>query len=268
MSATDSVFAGSIPALYERYMVPMLFAPYAALIAQRAQALEPRRIIETAAGTGVVTEALHSALPDAGIVATDLNQPMLDIAALKVRSPKVSFAAADALALPFDDQFFDLAVCQFGIMFFPDKVQGNIEARRVLRDGGTYLLAIWDSIERNPATSAAGRAVAELFPGKAAAFYERIPFRYHEVAGIERDLRAAGFTDFAIETIELRSRAKSAAEAALGFVQGSPMRTEIESLNPAMLAPATEAAARALVQFEGSDGLDAPMSAHIVRATR
>lgn len=267
MSATDTVFAGSIPALYERYMVPLLFAPYAALIAQRAQAIGPRRIVETAAGTGVVTEALHRALPAAEITATDLNQPMLDIAAQKVRSPQVSFTAADALALPFDDQSFDLAVCQFGIMFFPDKVQGNAEARRVLRDGGTYLLAIWDRIERNPATSAVGRAVAALFPGKDAAFYERIPFRYHDRDGINRDLSAAGFTDIAIDTVELRSRARSAADAALGLVQGSPMRTEIESIDPAMLIPATEAAARALLPFEGADGLDAPMSAHIVCAT-
>ncbi len=269
MSATDTVFAGSIPAMYERYMVPMLFAPFAALIAQRAQAIAPRRIIETAAGTGVVTKALNAALPDAEIVATDLNQPMLDIAALNIRSPLVSFTAADALALPFDDQSFDLAVCQFGIMFFPDKVQGNAESRRVLRDGGTYLLAIWDRIERNPATSAAGRAVAALFPGDDAAFYERIPFRYHDVPGIENDLRAAGFSNIAIDTVELRSRAPSAREAALGFVQGSPMRSEIEARDPALLEPATAAAADALSPFIGADGaLDAPMSAHIVTAVR
>ena len=269
MSTTDTVFAGSIPALYDRYMVPMLFAPFAALIAERARALQPSRILETAAGTGVVTEALHRALPEAEIIATDLNQPMLDIAARRVRSATVRFAAEDAMALPFADQSFDLAVCQFGIMFFPDKVQGNSEARRVLCDGGTYLLAIWDSIERNPATSAAGRAVAALFPGNDAAFYERIPFRYHDVAGIERDLRAAGFSTIAIDTVELRTRAPSARDAALGLVQGSPMRSEIEARDPALLEPATAAAANALSPFIGPDGaLDAPMSAHIVSAVR
>src|SRR5438270_13193608 len=102
MSATDTVFAGSIPAIYDRYMVPLLFAPYAALVADRAKALAPRRILETAAGTGVVTQALHRALPDAEIIATDLNPPMLEQAALRVNAANVRFQQADAVDLPFD----------------------------------------------------------------------------------------------------------------------------------------------------------------------
>ena len=134
MTATDTVFAGSIPAIYDRYMVPLIFAPYAALVADRARALAPRRILETAAGTGVVTEALHRALPHAEIVATDLNPPMLEQAAQRVSAANIRFQQADALDLPFDDGSFDLVVCQFGVMFFPDKVKGDAEARRVLRD--------------------------------------------------------------------------------------------------------------------------------------
>src|SRR5256885_6272735 len=122
MGATDTGFAGSIPAIYDRYMVPLLFAPYAALVAERAKALAPSRILETAAGTGVVTEALHRALPDAEIIATDLNPPMLEQAAARVSAPKVRFQQGDALDLPFDGDSFDLVVCQFGVMFFPDKV--------------------------------------------------------------------------------------------------------------------------------------------------
>src|SRR5689334_5687218 len=210
MSRSDTVFAGSIPAVYDRYMVPLLFGPYAEQTAARAAALSPRRILETAAGTGIVTAALHRALPEAEIVATDLNQPMLDEAARRVTSSIVGFHQADALDLPFEDGIFDLVVCQFGIMFFPDKVKGNAEACRVLRDGGSYLLVIWDSIDRNLATKVAGAAVARLFPDDPAAFYERIPFRYHDKALIEHDLCAAGFADVQIETVELRSRAPSA----------------------------------------------------------
>jgi ubiquinone/menaquinone biosynthesis C-methylase UbiE len=268
MVSTDTLFAGSIPATYDRYMVPLLFRPYAEEVAPRAAQWRPRRILEIAAGTGVVTEALHDRLPDAEIVATDLNPPMLEMAALRVAAPNVRFQQADALHLPFEDRAFDLVVCQFGIMFFPDKVAASSEARRVLRDGGRYVLVIWNSVERNLATKVAGAAVAELFPDNSAAFYERIPFRYHERERIEGDLQAAGFNHVEFETVELRSRAASARDAAIGLTQGTPMRSEIEQRGPAMLARATHAAAEALKQFEGPDGFDAPMSAHIVTATR
>lgn len=268
MSATDTVFAGSIPGLYDRYMGPMLFEPYAQIVAARAKALWPASVLETAAGTGIVTAALHEALPDAEIVATDLNQAMLDVAASRIRSDKISFLAADAQSLPFPDDSFDLVACQFGVMFYPDKVAANAEARRVLRPGGRYLLVIWDSVDRNLATQVAGAAVAKLYPDSADAFYERIPFRYHDQAAIERDLRSAGFNDIACETVELRSRAPSAREAAIGLCQGTPMRAEIEKHGPEALERATQCATEALLQFEGPDGFDAPMSALIVTATR
>jgi len=268
MGVSDTVFAGSIPAIYDRYMVPLLFRPYAEVAAECAQSLEPRRILETAAGTGVLTEALHAALPAAEIIATDLNPPMLTEAARRVAAPNVRFQQADALALPFEDGSFDLVVCQFGVMFFPDKVRGNAEARRVLRDGGGFLLIIWSTIERNLATKVVGEALAELFPDEPAAFYERLPFRYHDRSIIENDLRSAGFDQIDIDTIELSSRAASARDAAIALTQGTPMRTEIESRGPNALQEATDAAERALLQYEGPDGFAAPMSAHIVTAIK
>ena len=268
MTATDTVFAGSIPAIYDQYMVPLVFAPYAKLVAERAAEHRPRRILETAAGTGVVTEELHRALPGAEIIATDLNAPMLEQAARRLDISNVHFQAADAQALPFESNSFDLVVCQFGVMFFPDKVQANSEARRVLVEGGRYLLVIWDRIEHNLATMAAGRAVGDLFPGDAGRFYERVPFRYHDVGQIEQDLLAAGFTDVEFETVELRSRAASAHDAAIALVQGTPVRSDIEQIDPAMLGKATDVATEALRQFEGPDGFDAPMSARLVIAIK
>lgn len=268
MTATDTIFAGSIPAIYDRYMVPLVFAPYARLLAERAEKLHAERILETAAGTGVVTWELHRALPDAEIVATDLNAPMLEQAAKRLNAANVRFQPADAQQLPSRDGSFDLVVCQFGIMFMPDKVRANSEARRVLRDGGRYMLVIWDRIEHNLATMAAGRAVAELFPGDAGRFYERVPFRYHDVGQIEQDLLSAGFTDIELETIELRSRASSAREAAIALVQGTPVRSDIEQIDPTRLAEATDAAEAALRQFEGPAGFDAPMSARLVTAIK
>jgi len=268
MATQDVVFSGSIPGIYDRFMVPMIFAPFAELVAERAKDLMPGHVLETAAGTGVVTEALHRALPDAEIIATDLNGPMLEVAERRIGSSKVSFEVADAQQLRFADDSFDLVVCQFGVMFYPDKVRGHAEARRVLRDGGRYVLVIWDHVERNLATMTAGRAVAELIPGEAGRFYERVPFRYHDRGQIEQDLRAAGFDQIEIDTVERRSRAASARDAAIALVQGTPMRADIEEVAPDQLEAATDAAEAALRQFDGPDGFDAPMSAHLVTATK
>jgi ubiquinone/menaquinone biosynthesis C-methylase UbiE len=175
MAGHDAAFAGSIPQLYDRYLGPLLFQPYADELARRAAELRPGRILETAAGTGIVTQALQRACPDADIVATDLNQGMLDVAAARIGSDKVTFVAADAQELAFDDDSFDLVVCQFGIMFIPDKVRANSEAHRVLRPGGSYLLAIWDRLDRNPVTHTSASAVADLFPEGTADFMRRAP---------------------------------------------------------------------------------------------
>lgn len=268
MASSDAAFAGSIPALYDQYLGPLLFQPYADELARRAAALNPGRILETAAGTGIVTQALSRACRDAEIVATDLNQGMLDVAATRIQSDKIVFMAADAQALPFDADGFDLVVCQFGIMFMPDKVRANAEAYRVLRPEGRYLLAIWDRLDRNPITHASASAVAELFPEDTADFMRRAPFSYADPALIEHDLLAAGFTDIELETVTLRGRLPSAEDAALGLCQGTPMRMAIEEHGEDALDRATEAATAALKQFEGPDGLDAPMAAHVVTAIK
>ena len=145
-------------------MGPLLFEPYANIVAERAALLQPDRILETAAGTGIVTRALHGAVPRAQIVATHLNPMMLKVAAQRIGSDRVSFQPADAQELPFDDESFDSVVCQFGLMFVLDKVRANKEARRVLRSNGHYLLVSFDRLDLNPVPKAAGNAVAALFP--------------------------------------------------------------------------------------------------------
>ena len=268
MSATDIAFSGSIPALYDRYLVPMLFEPYARDLAQRVAASAPRDILETAAGTGVVTAFLASALPEARITATDLNQAMLDVAAERVRSPNVRFQAADAQALPFADESFDAIACQFGVMFLPDRVAAYREACRLLRPGGVFLFNAWDRIARNRGSDLLVQAVASIFPDDPDAFFRRVPFSYHDVTRIEADLDAAGFETIEIETDEMRSRAPSARAAAIGLCQGTPLRNEIELHGPGALERATDAAAAALAVLEGPDGLDALMSAHVARAQK
>lgn len=264
MSATDAAFAGSIPAIYDRHLGPWLFDDYARDVAGRVRQIAPRRILETAAGTGIVTEQLANALPDAEIVATDLNQAMLDVAARRVSAGNVQYRVADAQDLPFDDGSFDLVVCQFGVMFYPDKVKGNSEARRVLRDGGRYIAVIWDRIDRNPVAHDIERAVATVFPDDPPSFPSRTPWGYGDKGRIEGDLRAAGFDDITIDTVEV-TNPLDATGAATGLCQGSPLRAEIEARDPARLQQATEAAARAL---ERLDGQPTTLSAHIVTAVR
>ena len=261
-------FTGSVPGNYDRLMVPLIFQPYADELSQRARALRPERILETAAGTGVVTQALHDALPDATIVATDLNRPMLDVARAWIDSDSVRFLAADAQELPFEDRSFDLVVCQFGAMFFPDRVRGHAEARRVLRDGGHYLLAIWDRIDRNPVSNASQESLIELFPDDPPLFLLEGPFSYSDPAAIEGDLRAAGFSEIRIDTVERRSRSPSASDAAEALCYGTPMGVEVEDRAPGTLERAFETVERKLRALESAEGVDALMSAHIVTATR
>jgi ubiquinone/menaquinone biosynthesis C-methylase UbiE len=266
MKEPELRFTGSVPEKYEALMVPLIFRPYAEELARRARALHPGRVLETAAGTGAVTRALRDALPDAEIVASDLNQPMLDVNSARTASDRVRFVQADAMDLPFEDATFDLVVCQFGAMFFPDKVRGHSEARRVLRQGGRYLLAIWDRIERNPLTDIAQQVLIDCFPDDPPLFMREGPFGYSDPLRIEQDLHDAGFHTVEIETVELRSRSPSAREAATALCFGTPMGMEIDDRAPGSLDRVFEAVERAFEPFEGPEGVDAPMAAHIVSA--
>ena len=175
MAKVDTVFAGSIPSLYDRYLGPLIFEPYAQDLANRLSALNAGRVLETAAGTGIVTRALMRSLPTSvSVVATDLNQPMLDHAAEQVSSSRVSWQKADAQALPFPDGAFDAVVCQFGVMFFPDKQKAYREARRVLKPGGRFIFNVWDKIEHNEFADLVTTAVADMFPNDPRAFWQEL----------------------------------------------------------------------------------------------
>ena len=265
---TDTVFAGSIPAFYDRYLGPMNCAPYAADLVARIGALAPARVLEIAAGTGIVTRAMAQAFP-AGveIIATDLNQPMLDFAAMQPGVERVVWRQADALQLPFDDGLFDVVVCQFGVMFFPDRIAGYREARRVLRPGGSYLFNVWDRIEENEFSAVIQTAVAALFPHDPPAFLARTPFGCHDVATIREELRSGGFERIEVSTVALRSRAPSAREPAVGMCEGTPLRSEIEARDATRLAEATDAATAALAARFGPGPIDGKIQAHVFTAS-
>jgi ubiquinone/menaquinone biosynthesis C-methylase UbiE len=203
---TDAVFSGSIPSLYDKYLGPLIFEPYAQDLANRLSALNAERVLETAAGTGIVTRALERSLsPRGSIVATDLNQPMLDHAAERIPSSRVSWQKADAQALPFPDGAFDAVICQFGVMFFPDRQKAYREARRVLKPGGHFIFNVWDKIEHNEFADLVTAAVADMFANDPPRFLARIPHGYDDQQAVIADLRSAGFTTIAVETLMRRS---------------------------------------------------------------
>ena len=263
---TDSVFAGSIPQLYEQYLVPLIFEPYALDIAQRVAALQPSRLLEIAAGTGVVTRQLAQALPDTtSIIATDLNQPMLDHASAIGTARAVEWRQADAMQLPFADESFDVVVCQFGVMFFPDKAKAFAEARRVLRAGGHFIFNAWDAIEQNEFADAVTRALEAPFPADPPRFMARVPHGYHDVALIAQDIQRGGFTRAPeITTVTERSRAASARIPAIAYCQGTPLRNEIEARKSTGLGQATEIAAEAIARRFGSGAVGGRIQAHVV----
>jgi SAM-dependent methyltransferase len=266
---TDTRFSGSIPELYDSYLVPMIFEPYAADLAKRVAAHRPSCVLEIAAGTGAVTRMMAHALPmDVDLVATDLSQPMLDRAmAIGIPRP-VTWQQADASLLPFDDASFDSVVCQFGVMFFPDKVRAFSEARRVLRPGGVLLFNVWDRIEENEFAHTVTAALARLFPEDPPLFMVRTPHGYFDFEVISRDLADAGFSAAPrFETIAARSRATSARVAAIAYCQGTPVRNEIEARG-AGVDNVTLASATAITERFGTGPIDGKIQAHAVVVQR
>jgi SAM-dependent methyltransferase len=266
---SGTVFAGSIPQFYDRHLVPLIFEPYAADIAARAAARNPSRVLEVAAGTGAVTRQLARALPaSASIVASDLNQPMMDHAASVGTARPVEWRQADAMKLPFADASFDLVVCQFGAMFFPDKAKAFAEARRVLRPGGAFLFSVWDRIEDNEFADVVTQAVAALFPSDPPRFLARIPHGYHDKDAVARDVVAGGFARPAIVTVTARSPAQTARMPAVAYCEGTPLRNEIEARDASRLAEATDAATRAMTERFGAGPVDGKIQAHVVLGER
>ena len=266
MSDTDKVFTGSIPKLYETYLVPLIFEPYAADLANRLSSRSLSRVLEIAAGTGVVTRALASVLPErASIVATDLNQAMLDQARAVGTKRPVEWRQADAMQLPFGDGTFDAVVCQFGVMFFPEKSKAFSEARRVLRPGGVFIFNAWDQIQENEFANAVTTALESLFPKDPPRFLARTPHGYHDHRTIERDLANGGFiASPRIDTVAARSRATSSRVPAVAYCQGTPLRNEIEARDASRLGEATDIAAEAIAKRFGRGAVDGKIQAHIV----
>jgi SAM-dependent methyltransferase len=271
--STDTLFAGSIPEVYDTLLVPLIFEPYAIDLARRVAALGPGRVLEIAAGTGALTRALRRALPpEVELVATDLNPPMLErakaVEAARGAGCSIQWRVADAMQLPFDDESFDVVACQFGAMFFPDKAHAYGEVRRVLRPGGAWVFNTWDRIDDNEFAQTVTAALAALYPAQPPDFMARTPHGYHERAAVEADLARGGFgVPVEWETLTTRSTAESAQLPATAYCQGTPLRNEIEALaarGGASLAEATHASEAMLRARFGEGQVDGRIQAHVI----
>lgn len=270
MSDHDKNFSGSIPEIYDDYLVPLIFEHYAKDMAQRVAGQAPRSVLETAAGSGVVTRALLPLLaPDTRFVVTDLNQPMLDRAAQRqAADDRIEWRQADAMALPFDDQSFDAVCNQFGMMFLPDKSTGFREALRMLREGGRFIFNVWDRIEENAFAQSVTATAARFFPDDPPLFLKRTPHGYHDAAAIRRALLDVGFGDVDVHTITTQSRADSALVPAIAYCQGTPLRNELEAREPGSLDKITRAAAADIEKAFGVGPVSGQIQAHVFVASK
>jgi SAM-dependent methyltransferase len=262
-------FAGPVPDAYEQYMVPMFFQPYADDLVARLAALDPRSVLEVAAGTGVVTRGLAARLSDrVSITASDLSPAMIDRAVSIGTSRPVQWEQADVVRLPFDDGSFDAVACQFGVMFFPDRPAAFSEMARVLRPGGTAIFTVWDALAANEFAEVVDTAVAGLFPDDPPGFVARTPHGYFDEATIQADLAAGGFaTPARFDVVDARSTAPTAAVPAFALCHGTPLRNEIEARDPSRLAEATAAATAAIERRFGATDIEGRMRAFVVTAT-
>ena len=254
--SNDASFVGNIPEHYDRHLGPLLFVDYAADIARRAAACSPARVLETAAGTGIVTRRLRDVLSlGARLTATDLNPPMLEVARTKFRSDEqVDFQPADATSLPFPDGSFEAVVCQFGVMFFPEKDKSYREIHRVLAPGGRYLFSVWDAHRYNPFGRIAHEVPGGFFPANPPQFY-KVPFSYHQIDPIKESLIDAAFTDIKVDVLMLKKEIPDAALLARGLVYGNPLIDQIRARGGVDPDRVVDALAQALrVEFGADPG--------------
>lgn len=264
----DAAYVGTIPEHHHREIGPFLFEPYARYTAERIKALGPGRVLETACGTGIVTRRLREVLSDdALLVASDLNPPMLAVARKTVgHAAPVEWTQADLCNLRFADGAFDAVVCQFGLMFAPDKLAAVREARRVLRPGGTFLVTTWAPLERNPIVAVAHHAITLLLAEDPPQHLRRTPFGFGDPEVLADLLHEGGFRDVVVDVLEKAATSPSASELAIGLIEGSPLADEIKARDEARLPAVVSAVARAIARRYGDKPVKARISALVASA--
>jgi len=268
MTDRHVAFVGDVPSNYDRYLGPVLFHGFADDLAGRLEVKSGIRVLETACGTGIVSRRLAERLRGVGsLVATDLNEAMIAYAQKQAPAPHVEWQPADATRLPFPDESFDAAVCQFGLMFFPDKAAGIREAFRVLKSGGQYLFNVWDAMAKNPSQRIVHETAGRLFPVDPPIFYS-VPCSLHDPAPVRTWLEEAGFTRIEVTHVEKQGSSPSTAEAAIGLIEGSPIAAAIVERRADALEEVKQAVAAAVAAELGDPPVRIPLHAVVFSARR
>jgi SAM-dependent methyltransferase len=268
MADRHAAFVGDVPKNYDRYLGPVLFHGFADDLAGRLEVKPGMRVLETACGTGIVSRRLAERLRGAGsLVATDLNEAMIAYARTQIPASHVEWQPADATRLPFPDESFDATVCQFGLMFFPDKAAGIREALRVLKPGGQYLFNVWDAMARNPIQRIVHETAGRFFPADPPTFYS-VPCSLHNVAPVRTWLEEAGFTRIEMNHVAKQGSSPSAAEAAIGLIDGNPIGAAIVERRADALEEVRQATAAAVAAELGDRPVRIPLHAVVFSARR
>ncbi len=268
MSNSDIAFEGSIPGHYDQYLGPLLFEPYAVDLASRVPKSGIAAVLELACGTGRVTNHLRKQIPPgASLVASDLNSDMISVARSKVPHPGIEWHTADMLALPFGDQEFDAVVCQFGIMFVPDKVQALREVLRVLRPGGQFLFSTWDRIENNGVSHIANQVIRRFLDNKPPHFYS-IPYSMYKPDELRNLPFQSGFSSVDVRLVKKVGRSSTAMDAARGIVEGNPVINEIKGKDPAAVVPIVEEISKEIAIAYNDKPVISPLQAWVCEAIK
>lgn len=267
--STTTAFAGSVPANYDRYLGPVLFEPYALDISERVNTAAYQNVLELACGTGRVTKHLAACLPDNGkLTATDLNSDMLAVAQMMVKAPGIKWMVADAQELSFTGNSFDHVICQFGVMFFPDKAKAFSEAYRVLQPGGTFLFNVWDSLDVNPRSAIIKKVMEDIMGNEAPDFMSKGPYSFYDKDLIVQLMQQAGFTNIELAVVQKQAYYAAADDLIRGFVDGSPLAAYLTQLTPALRQTIREQLHKAIVDELGDQQIISPMQAIVCAATK
>lgn len=267
--ASISLFAGAVPANYDKYLGPILFEPYALDLTERLKNDNVTHLLELACGTGRVTRHLLNLIPsDGSLTATDLNPGMLEVAQSKIQNEKIRWQVADAQNLAFDDGQFGHMLCQFGVMFFPDKEKSFREAFRVLKDGGKYIFNTWEAVEKNPRINTMWKVIYEVFGSESPDFLQKGPHSFYNKDEIEKMLLTAGFKNVRIETVAKTPKYNGPNDLVKGFADGSPLSNYLKEKGEEVQTEFRKKLQEALDKEEEIYSNTVPSLALVVEATK
>jgi ubiquinone/menaquinone biosynthesis C-methylase UbiE len=217
--------ADSGAANYEEFLVPAMFAPFAERLVEQGGVSPGSGVLDVACGTGAVSRAAaRRAGPAGSVTGVDLGEPTLAIARSHViddGAAPIQYVQSDATALPLEDASFDVALCQQGLQFFPDRSAALGEMRRVLKADGRLAIATWKNIERSPFIAVADALASHVSPQ--ASEMMRSPFGLSDALELAHGLSAAGFRDVVVEDETIECTWASHPEFARRLIEAGPV---------------------------------------------